>query len=127
MSEPAYLTAFFAAVYPNMTELAVTMAHTEKQLLTDATSAILDARKEIKNLGAMVDRTSDKWNAECAAREKAERDLALMRPVVEAAVAMVKHLDDMRFTVPSTSWPSDKALWLEFASLVRAYAAKEQP
>jgi hypothetical protein len=44
--EPKWMTDFLAAVYPEMTDLAVGIAHTEKQILSDATAAILDARKE---------------------------------------------------------------------------------
>ncbi len=46
-SEPRWLTDFFRAVYPEMTDLAVTMAHTEKQLLTDATTTINNLRAEL--------------------------------------------------------------------------------
>ena len=56
-----------------MTDLAVATDHTEKQLLTDATTVILAARAEIERLKAEVDEL-DIYHMECTAREKAERE-----------------------------------------------------
>lgn len=57
-SEPQWMLEFLSTVYPVLTDLAVTMAHSERQILTDATAVIRDARSRI------------------AALEKALRDLA---------------------------------------------------